>query len=268
MSRTWGLARAVAAACLAVFLVQSGCAPREASQPRWGSRSLRKELVTVKVGQHPQSFERAVTKVVGCQFLLYLPRNYGQEEKRWPLLLFLHGAGERGDDLKLVEIHGPPKLIAQGRDYPFIIVSPQCPVGVWWSLDVLNALLDEIVASYAVDEDRVYVTGLSMGGFGTWSLASERPERFAAIAPVCGGGNPLQTDRLKDVPAWVFHGAKDSVVPPKRSQEMVEALKKAGGEVELTLYPEAQHDSWTATYDNPRLYEWLLKHTRRQREGS
>jgi len=259
----------VVGVCCIAGVLATACAPRETAQPRWTSRSLRKESVIVKVGQHPQSFERAVTKVVGCRYLLYLPRNYGVEKgKRWPLMLFLHGAGERGDDLTLVEVHGPPKLIAKGRDYPFIVVSPQCPTGIWWSLDVLNALLDEIIASYAVDEDRVYVTGLSMGGFGTWGLAIERPERFAAIAPVCGGGDPWQADRLKGVPAWVFHGAKDGVVPPKKSEEMVEALKKVGGEVEFTLYPDAGHDSWTATYDNPKLYEWLLAHTRRKRGGS
>ena len=183
-------------------------------------------------------------------------------------MLFLHGAGERGDDVEKVKVHGPPKLIAQGKDMPFIVVSPQCPRRSYWSspdqVATLIALLDEIVENYRVDESRIYLTGLSMGGFGTWSLASTCPERFAAIAPICGGGEPRMARRLRHMPTWVFHGAKDGTVPIARSEEMVEALKKAGGNVEFTVYPEAQHDSWTVTYDNPKLYEWFLSHQKGQ----
>src|SRR6185312_8308672 len=121
------------------------------------------------------------------KYLIYQPADYDKQDK-WPLLLFLHGAGERGDDLELVKKHGPPKLAAEGKDFPFIVVSPQCPKDRWWEPIELVALLDDIGSKYKVDADRIYVTGLSMGGFGTWRLAFYAPDRFAAIAPICGGG--------------------------------------------------------------------------------
>jgi predicted peptidase len=212
--------------------------------------------------QSERTLDKQITKDVRCQYLLYLPKDYGRTEKKWPLMLFLHGAGERGDNLDLVKKHGPPKLVERGKDFPFIIVSPQCPAGVWWpeKLDTLVALLDEITSKYAVDTGRVYLTGLSMGGFGTWSLACRHPGRFGAIAPICGGGMWFLADRLKAVPVWAFHGARDPVVPLNMSESMVEAVKRMGGDAKLTVYPEAQHDSWTATYDNPKLYEWFLSH--------
>lgn len=199
---------------------------------------------------------------VRMQYLLYLPENYAEQDS-WPLLLFLHGAGERGDDIELVKKHGPPKLIAEGKNFPFIVVSPQCPRDRWWEPFELTALLDVIVDRYNVDADRVYVTGLSMGGFGTWSLAAQTPERFAAIVPICGGGQKIWGRRLRELPTWVFHGAKDAVVPVAMSQEMVDALKQQGGEVKLTVYPQAGHNAWTKTYDNPELYEWLLGQRRK-----
>lgn len=213
--------------------------------------------------QHVQELDKNVTHRVDCRYLLYLPDGYADsKEERWPLMLFLHGAGERGDDIEKVKVHGPPKLIAQGKSFPFIVVSPQCPEGEWWSSEVLDALLREVESRYRVDADRVYVTGLSMGGFGTWNLALAYPDRFAAIAPVCGGGMPLLAPRIKDLPVWVFHGAKDEVVPIQESQRMVEALKRCGGNVKFTVYPDAGHDSWTDTYDNPALYEWFLRNRR------
>jgi predicted peptidase len=130
----------------------------------------------------------------------------------------------------------------------------------------LTGLLDEIVENYDVDESRVYLTGLSMGGYGTWSLGATLPDRFAAIAPICGGGEKRMAWRLKEMPIWVFHGAKDSVVPLAQSEEMVEAVKAAGGNPKLTVYPEANHDSWTATYDNPKLYDWFLSHRKRDKD--
>jgi predicted peptidase len=220
-------------------------------------------------GQSEQMLEKQITKKVSLRYLLYLPKGYGEEkDQKWPLMLFLHGAGERGNDLNLVKKHGPPKLIDQGKEFPFLIVSPQCPSESWWTeqLDALTALLDDVQSKYAVDPDRVYLTGLSMGGFGTWALACRHPERFAAIAPICGGGEWFLTPRLKNVPTWVFHGAQDPVVPLRESTEMVEALKKAGGDVQLTVYPEAQHDSWTETYNNPKLYEWFLSHRRNEQK--
>jgi predicted peptidase len=218
-------------------------------------------------GQSEQMFEKEITKKVSLKYLLYLPKGYGEKkDQKWPLLLFLHGAGERGSDLNLVKKHGPPKLIDQGKELPFVVVSPQCPTSSWWpeQVDALTALLDEIQSKYAVDADRVYLTGLSMGGFGTWTLACRYPERFAALAPICGGGDKYLVSRLKNVPVWVFHGAKDPVVPLQSSTDMVEALKRAGGNVQFTVYPEAQHDSWTETYNNPKLYEWFLSQRRNE----
>ncbi len=194
-------------------------------------------------------------------YLLYLPKDYDRKDS-WPLMLFLHGAGERGDDLELVKKHGPPKLVEQGKQFPFIVVSPQCPKGRWWQTQELSALVDEIVGKYGVDEDRIYVTGLSMGGFGTWALAAYTPNRFAAIAPICGGGEAYWTKDFAHVPTWAFHGGKDSLVPPERSERMVAALNKHGGEAKLTVYPKAAHDSWTETYANPEFYEWLLQQKR------
>jgi predicted peptidase len=233
----------------------------------WSAKSMAAEERSGSGGQSEQMFEKEITKNVSLKYLLFLPKGYGeQKEPKWPLLLFLHGAGERGDDLSLVKKHGPPKLIEQGREFPFIIISPQCPISSWWpeQADALMALLDEVQSKYAVDVDRVYLTGLSMGGFGTWTLISRFPERFAAAAPICGGGDRYLARRLKDVPVWAFHGAKDPVVPLQATTDMVEALKRAGGEVQLTVYPEAQHDSWTETYNNPKLYEWLLSHKRKE----
>ena len=218
--------------------------------------------------QEAKAFAAAVTKKVACRYLLYLPRGYDGGRKRWPLLLFLHGASERGKDLELVKKHGPPRLIAEGHDLPFVVVSPQCLARQSWSTDTLDALLDDVIARYRVDEGRVCLTGLSMGGYGTWSLACEHPERFAAIAPVCGGGNRLLAHKLKDVPVWAFHGAKDDVVPLAESEKMVNALRASGGRAKLTVYPDAGHDSWTATYGAPALYKWLLKHRRRPCRGT
>jgi predicted peptidase len=212
--------------------------------------------------QQAKHFEKEVSVKVKLNYLLYLPEGYGKEEKAWPLVLFLHGAGESGDNLEKVKIHGPPKMIEAGKGFPCIVVSPQSP-GRGWNPETLNALLDDVEAKYKVDKDRVYLTGLSMGGFGTWALAAAHPERFAAIMPICGGGNPADAGKLKDLPIWVFHGAKDRAVPLERSEAMVKALKEAGAKsVQLTVYPDAGHDSWTATYDNPEVWAWLFKQKR------
>lgn len=198
-------------------------------------------------------------------YQLFLPKAYGQADKKWPLILFLHGAGERGDDIDLVKKHGPPKNVEGNPDFQFIVVSPQCPKNENWNKEQqqgqLLALLDSVIAKYNVDTDRIYLTGLSMGGYGSFGLAAVAPERFAAVVPICGGGRVDTADKLAGLPLWVFHGAKDIVVPVKRSEEMVEAIRALGGDVTLTIYPDANHDSWTATYDNPELYDWFLKHT-------
>ncbi len=208
------------------------------------------------------------------EYLLHLPKGSRPKSKaRWPLLLFLHGAGERGTEVGNVAANGPPKLAAQRPDFPFIVVSPLCPAGQIWSDDMLLGLLDDVLRKYPVDRRRVYLTGLSMGGYGTWSLGLRFPERFAAIVPICGGGefitllltsqDPERAAALQTLAVWAFHGAKDTVVPLEESKRMVQFLRKQGvREVKLTVYPEAEHDAWTETYDNPALYTWLLKHRR------
>ena len=200
------------------------------------------------------------------EYLLFLPESYAQSNnQKFPLIFFLHGAGERGSDLDSVKRHGIPKIVETNPDFPFIAVSPQCPEDSWWTseLHTINGLIEEVVEKYQVDTSRIYLTGLSMGGFGTWSLASMYPERFAAIAPVCGGGEVRQILRsLVEMPIWTFHGQKDDVIPFSRSEEIVTALKKHGSSIKFTIYPEAGHDSWTKTYDNPELYKWFLKHSR------
>ena len=201
------------------------------------------------------------TVKVSMRYLLYLPEDY-KKQKSWPLLLFLHGSGERGYDLEKVKKHGPPKLVEEGRQFPFIVVSPQCPDDHWWEPFELTALLNDIVKRHKVDQDRIYITGLSMGGFGTWALAAHTPDRFAALVPVCGAGETVRTKSIAHIPIWVFHGAKDQAVPIERSQKMVDVLKKRGANVQFTIYPEAGHDSWTETYANPKLYEWLLQQKR------
>jgi predicted peptidase len=222
--------------------------------------------------QTAQHFEIQQTRTLAADYLLFLPAGYDTNStQRWPLILFLHGAGERGDHIWDVAKHGPPKVDTQNTNFPFIVVSPQCPAGSIWSDDLLLALLDNIEAKYPVDLHRVYLTGLSMGGFGTWSLGLSHPERFAAIAPLCGGGDVIgpflatgvQASALKTLPVWAFHGAKDPVVPVQESERMVGLLKRLGvHEVKLTIYPEAQHDCWTQTYNHPELFDWFLQHSR------
>jgi len=200
---------------------------------------------------------------IDLKYLFYLPKDYYNAKKiAWPLILFLHGMGERGNDLELVKIHGIPKIVKTQKDFPFIAVSPQCPTEYVWRDDdmqqALENLLQKIVENYRVDKTRIYVTGLSMGGYGTWSLAARRPDLFAAAVPICGGGDPATVNILKNMPIWVFHGGLDGVVLPEESEKMVRALERAGGKVRYTLYPKAYHDSWTETYDSPALYDWLL----------
>lgn len=205
-------------------------------------------------------FQEEVKITLSANYLLYLPKDYADSDKEFPLVLFLHGMGERGTDIEKVKTHGLPKLINEGKEFPFIVVSPQCPDEYFWNDDLLLALLDEIEDDYRVDKNRIYITGLSMGGHGTWTLALAQPDRFAAIAPVCGWSHPVEFQKIANKPIWIFHGAKDFVVPVSASEQMFEKLKSCSGtDVKLTIYPEANHDSWTETYNNEELYKWLLE---------
>ena len=207
-------------------------------------------------------FEKEITVTARYKYLLALPEGYDTGTQRWPLILFLHGAGESGKVLAKVKVHGPPKMIEEKtREFPCIVVSPQSS-GRGWNPDYLGALLDSICETYRVDPERIYLTGLSMGGYGTWMLAAAQPDRFAAIVPICGGGNPDDAENLKGLPIWVFHGAQDKIVKLENSEKMVDALKAVGSDVKFTVYPEAGHDSWTETYANPELYTWLFAQKR------
>lgn len=222
-----------------------------------------------------QQVNRAFTSVEvrtnRLQYLLYTPKDYNPSDaKRWPLVLFLHGSGERGTNVDLVAVHGPPKLVKQGREFPFILVSPQCRPRETWRHEELSLLLDELEVNLRVDKNREYVTGLSMGGYGTWDLAAHYPQRFAAVAPICGGGDRLalklagdRLEALKTLGVWAFHGGKDPTVPLAESQQMVEEFHALGNSsARLTVYPEAGHDSWTEAYNTQDLYDWLASHSR------
>jgi len=217
-------------------------------------------------GQHSASFETEIVLKVHYDYLLYVPEGVAKEPgKKWPAILFLHGSGERGTNVELVATHGPPKIVKDKPDFGFIVISPQCPPDQNWNAEALANLAKKALRDYPIDPDRFYLTGLSMGGYGSWALAAAHPEIFAAVAPICGGGRPSDAPKLKNLPIWVFHGGKDGTVPIKRSQEMVDAVKAAGGNVTFTVYPEAGHDSWTETYNNPELFKWFLEQKRPSR---
>jgi predicted peptidase len=235
--------------------------------------------------QQALTFKQPVTKTLGYDYLLSLPTGPAPADGRWPLILFLHGAGERGSDVWKVAKHGPAKLAQAGAKLTsgeqesaallkekFILVSPQCPAGQNWDDATVMALLDHVMSELKVDTSRVYLTGLSMGGFATWRLGLRYPARFAAIVPVCGGNSYLDTifalgenkSALRKLGIWAFHGAKDPVVPLEESQRLVDALKKnnAVTDLTLTIFPEAKHDSWTEAYAKPEVFRWLLEHHR------
>ena len=211
--------------------------------------------------QVEQTFQSASDPAMKLGYLLYLPENYGKANEKSPLLLFLHGSGERGDkNLPLVKKHGPPKLVDQGQHLPFIVVSPQCPEKQGWNVKTLLALLDNLAAKYSIDKDRVYVTGLSMGGSGTWSLIATEPDRFAAAIPICGRGEPQAATRAGRLPVWIVVGDRDGSQLVANCREMADSLQAKGGDVKLSIYSGVGHDSWTQTYATPELYDWLLRH--------
>lgn len=218
---------------------------------------------SISAQQTAHHLKTEATISVDYQYLLFQPSNKENAENGLlPLIVFLHGAGERGDSIDLVKMHGPPKIVESDPNFPFMVLSPQCPAGDWWQPAALDALVAEIVKTHPVDPNRVYLTGLSMGGYGTWDLALYNPSRYAAIAPICGASeiNSYVVGKLKGKPIWVFHGALDPVIPIGNSVRMVRALKAQGDKPLFTVYPEAEHDSWTAAYSNPKLYAWFLNH--------
>lgn len=214
--------------------------------------------------QVEQSFEASDGAQVA--YLLYLPKDYDSAKKS-PLILFLHGRGESYGPLSLVAKWGPPRFAARGDELPYVLVSPQCPRNDSWSKPTqqkrLMELLDYILKTYSIDEEHICLTGLSMGGFGSWRLAADHPQRFSAVVPVCGGGDPADAENLKDLPIWVFHGGADRAVPFQRSVDMVEAIKKAGGgKIRFTSLEHIGHNCWSAAYATPELFDWIGRQTR------
>jgi predicted peptidase len=214
----------------------------------------------VETGLAGRSFEKTITRTVSVDYLFYLPANYSEKAKKWPLLLYLHGGRGRGKDLEKLMWYPVPKMLKQGESLPFIVVVPQCPEGeMWTDTDMVMALLDQVIADYSVDPDRVYLVGYSMGGHGAWYLAYKHPHRFAAVAPMSGMSNTWWATRLEDVPIWAFHGGKDDTVPVSETEGMVAALEKAGGHVKVTIVPDRVHRPPTPE-EHKKLFGWLLTH--------
>ncbi len=216
----------------------------------------------------PAIRQQEVYNPSSLNYLLFMPSNTAaQEQGKFPLILSLHGIGERGNDLLRLKRDGLAKRLDGDAAFPFIVISPQCPLSTEWYYDrtdtLLIKLLDEAVARYPIDTKRIYLTGYSMGGIGTWDLAMRNPQRFAALLPIAAraeGG--LNICVLKDVPAWAFHGAKDDVVDLFKAESLINTLRNCSGNVQFTVYPDAGHDAWTRTYNNAEVYTWLLRQRR------
>ncbi len=211
----------------------------------------------------------AKTENLNDQFWLYLPKQDAIREQQLPLIIYLHGSSRRGHDIHEVKANGLPPLLDAMDDFDFVVASPQAlsnyPWQTSWRPDDLILLLDYLLAEFNIDPDRVYLTGLSMGGYGTWACIGKHAERFAAAAPICGGGDPKTGEAIGTLPIWAFHGEEDRIVPHERSREMVEAVNAVGGNARLTSYPGVGHDSFTQTYANPKLYEWFRSQVRDHR---
>ncbi len=216
----------------------------------------------IRKGEGIYQLSADITVHKNMDYMISLPENYSQK-KKWPLLIFLHGSGERGDKVEDVMFHGPFKERMKGMDTPFIIVAPQCKYGETWTernyAEVVILLIDMLKKDLRIDDQQIYITGLSLGGFGTWYLATRYKDVFAAAVPICGGGRTEWCRNLLNVPVWAFHGADDKVVPVENSERMVEAVNNFGGNAKLTIYPGAGHDSWSKTYSNPDVYKWMLE---------
>lgn len=211
------------------------------------------------------SFSTVITKSLTLDYLLWLPENYHTDSEPIPLVLFLHGTGERGSDVTKVMNHGLPKKRLQWPDCPFVLVAPQCPLDSIWvfQIDALDHLLQLITAHYKIDRSRQYVTGLSLGATGVYHMVMAFPTRFAAMVPVCGrgpGGSLMA--QVAHTPAWIFHGDADDIVPLTESERMARGIEAHGGSAKLTVYHGVGHDSWSRAYDESALYEWLLSQRR------
>jgi len=213
-------------------------------------------------------------------YRLLKPGPTASGQKVHPLVVFLHGAGERGSDNKAQLTHGREMMLIAAQKYGAFVLVPQCPGGEKWvdvdwgksehqmpekpaqPMRLLVELIAKLQAEYPIDADRLYVIGLSMGGYGTWDMIQRYPEKFAAAVPICGGGDETQAKRIAKIPVWAFHGAKDPAVPVSRSRDMVEAIRAAGGEPKYTEYPEVGHFAWTPAFKDPEMLIWLFSQKR------
>lgn len=203
------------------------------------------------------------TSFHGIRCVIKTPKHFDCKEK-YPILLFLHGAGTRGSNIETLYTNAFFQFTELHREFPFVTIAPLCEENTWFDLwERLKLFVKNVIALPYADPDRIYVIGASMGGYATWQLAMSMPECFAAIVPICGGGMYWNAGRLRSVPVWAFHGAKDKTVLPEESIKMVEAAKRGGGEAKLTLYPENAHDAWSDTYRNPEVFAWLLEQKRK-----
>ncbi|WP_018675282.1 prolyl oligopeptidase family serine peptidase [Riemerella columbina] len=203
-------------------------------------------------------FETIAKKKVSLNYILDIPKD---AKKPFPLILFLHGAGERGNDLERVKVHSP-FTYSHLMEEPVAILAPQCPDGEYWETNAVYELLKTIIEKYPVDKNRIYLTGLSMGGWGTWKLFDEHPDLFAAVATVCA---PMHRpayfnacNKLKNTPIQIYHGALDDVVPLDDSTRMYKKLKDCKANVEYTIFENDNHNAWDSTYSNPEFYKWML----------
>lgn len=201
-------------------------------------------------------------KKVKYNYLLHVPEDYAKyPDKKWPVIFYLHGRHASGKNLQSLQRYGLPYYLSKGKKMDFIVVSPQCPWGKnWASDDWFNPVYDEVFGKLQIDDSRIYLIGMSMGGFGTWALANRMPDRFAAISPMCGGADVRWTEQLRKTPTWVFHGTADKQIPISRSEVMVKALEKRNAEIKFTRLINQGHDI-SKQFDNDELYAWLLQHS-------
>lgn len=188
-----------------------------------------------------------------------MPKEYATTKAAYPLVIYLHGGSQGGKDLSKLKTYGLPCLVAQGREFNFIIASPQCPDGKFWSTETwFDSLYADLTTRYRIDPKRVYLTGISMGGYGTWSTAIAYPDRFAAIVPLCGGGDSTQVCRIGQLPVWTFHGTADEIISITETERLVRQLSRCGGNVKFTRLENEGHGI-QHLYENPALYDWLLR---------
>lgn len=211
----------------------------------------------IKAQEIKAELKKEVKKTQQISYILDYPK---EANEKIPLMVFLHGSGERGTDLEKVKANGPFKYKNLFPE-PVAILAPQCPDGVWWDTEAVYYLIKEIQQKYKVDESRIILTGLSMGGWGTLKLAMEHPEMFSAVAAVCPPVDRLMKVRATQysaLPMKIFHGGNDDIVSPINSIEIYQEIRKTNKNVELVLFPDDNHNSWDSTYSNPKLYEWML----------